>query len=188
VGADSAQLADAIERLALYVSPETRIGIEAVDAVILASRRRSIFDLMKIVGQGSIEGALACVAALDPDDRAPLKIVFMLSRHIRQLAIAKSLAARKLDRFEIARVAGVPPFVAGELIEQARGFSAEALERAFASLAGADLLIKSSRNDDHILLDRLLLQLCSLKGSSSKAGPRTPPRSGGSATSSRARG
>ena len=58
IGADLGQLADAVERLAIYVGDRKRIGVEDVEAAVSGGRQRNIFELGNAVGQGRRGDAL----------------------------------------------------------------------------------------------------------------------------------
>ena len=166
---DAGEITNAVEQLSLYVSAaapqrsgETRIGEEAVRAVLVARREHSIFELTDAIGQGSVERALRLLRALPPEDAAPVKVCTMLGRTVRQLMATKTLPART-NKFDVAQTLGVPPFVAEKLLGQAAGFSVQALERVLLLVAETDRLLKSSRNDDDLLVDRMVLGMCALR-------------------------
>ena len=173
---DAGELTNAVEQLSLYVAAtpgrETRIGEDAVRAVLVARREHSIFELTDAIGQGSGERALRLLRALPPEDSAPVKVCTMLGRTVRQLMAAKTLPARA-SKFDAAQALGVPPFVAEKLLGQAGGFSAERLEQALLLVAETDRLLKSSRNDDDLLVDRMVLGMCALRARPS--GPSASP-------------
>ncbi|MBI5480859.1 MAG: DNA polymerase III subunit delta [Deltaproteobacteria bacterium] len=172
-GADLASLSQALEQLSLFVGPRQRITVAAVEELCAETRQHSVFDLAKAVGERDTRRALhQCQRMLQAREPA-VRILFMLTRHFRQLWIAQELAPQRLDREEAARRIGIPPFFVDGLMTQARRFDGRALARAFEALYGADRALKSSHAGDEVVLERLLVDLCRTPtGGGAEAGPR----------------
>ena len=159
-GADLSALAQALEQLSLFVGPKARITVAAVEELVAETRQHSVFDLANAVGERDTRKALyQCQRMLQAREPA-IRILFMLTRHFRQLWIAREAAAQRLDREEAARRIGIPPFFVDGLMTQARRFDERSLARAFEALYGADAALKSSRAGDEVVLERLLVDLC----------------------------
>jgi DNA polymerase III subunit delta len=160
IGADLGALAQALEQLSLFVGPKKRITAAAVEELIAETRQHSVFDLANAVGERDTRKALhQCQRMLQAREPA-IRILFMLTRHFRQLWIAREAVAQNLDRDEAARRIGIPPFFVDGLLTQARRFDERTLARAFEALYGADAALKSSRAGDEVVLERLLVGLC----------------------------
>jgi DNA polymerase III subunit delta len=160
VGADLAALSQALEQLSLFVGPKQRITVAAVEELVAETRQHSVFDLANAVGERDTRKALyQCQRMLQAREPA-IRILFMLTRHFRQLWIARDAVAQHLDREEAARRIGIPPFFVDGLMTQARRFDERGLARAMEALYGADAALKSSRAGDEVVLERLLVDLC----------------------------
>lgn len=160
VGSDLAALAQALEQLSLFVGPKARITMAAVEELVAETRQHSVFDLANAVGERDTRKALhQCQRMLQAREPA-IRILFMLTRHFRQLWIAREALVQRLDRDEAARRIGIPPFFVDGLLNQARSFDEPTLARAFEALYGADRDLKSSRAGDEVVLERLLVDLC----------------------------
>jgi DNA polymerase III subunit delta len=173
VGADLASLAQALEQLSLFVGPRERITVAAVEELCAETRQHSVFDLANAVGERDTRKALhQCQRMLQAREPA-IRILFMLTRHFRQLWIAQELAAQHVDREEAARRIGIPPFFVDGLLTQARRFDGRTLARAFEALYDADRALKSTHAGDELVLERLLVDLCRkpTRGGA-EAGPR----------------
>ncbi len=170
---DAGEITNAVEQLSLYVGAQgggTQITEDAVRAVLVARREHSIFELTDAIGQGSVERAMRLLRSLPPEDAAPVKVCTMLGRTVRQLMAAKTLPPRA-NKFDAAQTLGVPPFVAEKLLGQAAGFTADSLDRALLLVAETDRLLKSSRNDDDLLVDRMVLGMCALRARVATSSP-----------------
>jgi DNA polymerase-3 subunit delta len=170
VGADLSSLAQALEQLSLFVGPRQRITVAAVEELCAETRQHSVFDLANAVGERDTRKALhQCQRMLQAREPA-IRILFMLTRHFRQLWIAKELEAQHADREEAARRIGIPPFFVDGLMTQARRFDGATLGRAFEALYDADRALKSSHAGDEVLLERLLVDLCRTPAGASARG------------------
>ncbi|HZS38300.1 MAG TPA: DNA polymerase III subunit delta [Polyangia bacterium] len=163
VGADLGQLADAVERLAVFVcdrpAAERSVSARDVDEQVATTRQRSVFELCNAVGEGSRERALGALGSMLGARESGVRIVAMLARHVRQLWSAQSLLQKRVSKIELAQALGIPPFFIDGIEAQARRFDRAAFERMHAALYDADRLLKSSRLDDARLLESLVLEL-----------------------------
>lgn len=169
IGADLGQLADAVERLAIYAGERKQITAEDVDKVVATTRQRSVFELANAVGAGDRAHALAVLSSMLGARESGVRIVAMLARHLRQLWITSELLERTRDKFEIAGALGIPPFFADDIIRQARNIDATRAKRMHAALFKADKDLKSSRLDDARLLEALILELTRTNASAKRA-------------------
>jgi DNA polymerase-3 subunit delta len=160
IGADLAQLASALEQLTLYAGKRKRITVADVEEVVAETRQHSVFDLANAVGERDTRRALHQLRQMLAAREAAPKILFMLTRHFRQLWTAQELLARRASRNAIAEAVGIRPFFVESLCEQARRLSSAALRRAFEALYAADRSLKASRLGDELTLERLVLELC----------------------------
>jgi DNA polymerase-3 subunit delta len=169
IGAELGQLADAVERLAIYAGERKQVTAEDVEQVVATTRQRSVFDLANAVGAGDRAQALRVLSSMLGARESGVRIVAMLARHLRQLWITSELLERTRDKFEIAQALGIPPFFADDIIRQARTLDAARAKRMHAALFAADKNLKSSRLDDARLLEGLILELTRTNASAKRA-------------------
>lgn len=169
IGAELGQLADAVERLAMYAGERKQITAEDVDKVVATTRQRNVFELANAVGAGDRAHALAVLSSMLGARESGVRIVAMLARHLRQLWITSELLERTRDKFEIAGALGIPPFFADDIIRQARNIDAPRAKRMHAALFKADKDLKSSRLDDARLLEALILELTRTNATAKRA-------------------
>jgi DNA polymerase-3 subunit delta len=159
VGADLGQLADAVERLAIFVGGRA-ITPADVEEVVASTRQRSVFELANAVGEGSRGQALAILAGMMGARESGVRIVAMLARHVRQLWTARELTSRgRMSKMDLAQALGIPPFFVDGIEAQARRFDRPRFETMHAALYRADKALKSSRLDDARILEQLVLEL-----------------------------
>jgi DNA polymerase-3 subunit delta len=160
IGADLGQLADAVERLAIFVGGDRAVSAGDVEATVASTRQRSVFELANAVGEGSRARALEVLGAMLASRESGVRIVALLARHVRQLWSARELLARgRMSKFDLAAALGIPPFFADGIEAQARRFDRAGFQRMHAALYRADLALKSSRLDDGRILEQLVLEM-----------------------------
>jgi DNA polymerase-3 subunit delta len=159
IGAELGQLADAVERLAIFVGDRKSVSAEDVEQVVATTRQRSVFELANAVGGGDRAKALAMLSSMLGARESGVRIVAMLARHLRQLWITSELLQKTRDKFEIAGALGIPPFFADDIIKQARTLDPARAKRMHAALYLADKNLKSSRLEDARILEALVLEL-----------------------------
>jgi DNA polymerase-3 subunit delta len=160
IGADLAQLASALEQLSLYAGGRKRITVADVEEVVAETRQHSVFDLANAVGDGDARRALHQLGRMLAAKEAAVKILFMVTRHFRQLYSVRDLDRRGAGREEVAQALGIPPFFVEGLVKQSRRLKAGTLARTFEALYQADRALKGSRLGDELVLERLVLELC----------------------------
>ncbi len=161
VGSSLHEVMTELEKLSLYVGEPRLIDVPDIQAVVSNIRAENIFEIGNAVGRQNPGQALILGRHLLADGEAPLKILALLSRHFRQLWKARELQVEGCTSSEIAKGAGVPPFVVDGLIAQARRYSRVDFRRAFKLFVNADLAMKSSGSRPEVVLEDLLVRLAS---------------------------
>ncbi|MEY4510355.1 MAG: hypothetical protein RLZZ450_2477 [Pseudomonadota bacterium] len=160
LGADLSALDDALERLSLFVGEGQPIELSAVEASVTHARTDSVWALVDAVGARNTKAAIASAASLLGSQEPPLKILALLARQLRTLARVRGALKSGLKDQEAAQKAGAPPFKARELAQLARRFNEAQLQRAFRTIAEADLSLKGSKVPGPRVLERAILELC----------------------------
>lgn len=160
-GPELGHVADAIERLGLYVGAGNPIDEDAVAECVARVRLADTWALVDAIGRRELGPALRMLAeAYDPRDRG-LPLLGAIAWSVRQLwkfSLAIEGGARE---DEAAKRAGVfQPFRARELAQKARGVSPRELERWIVVLAQADGALKGSRLPPEAVLEDAITKLC----------------------------
>lgn len=159
VGSSLLEVMTELEKLSLYAADLRLIDVPEIQAVVSNVRAENIFEIGNAVGSQDAGKALTLGRHLIADGEAPLKILSLLSRHFRQLWKARELQVEGRSSSEIARGAGVPPFVVDGLIVQCKRYSRADFRRAFKLFVAADLAMKSSGSRPEVVLENLLMEL-----------------------------
>lgn len=160
-GPDLSPVADAVERLCLYVGPGGEVTEDAVAECVVRLRPATVWELVGAVGRRDAGGALAALERVyDPADRG-LRLVGVLAWSARQLIKFESALREGLAPPEAAARAGAPPFKARELAQQAKLFSRAELEHWLVHLAELDAALKGgSKRDPKASLQFVILGMC----------------------------
>jgi DNA polymerase-3 subunit delta len=164
-GNSPSALAAALEQASIYAGKGAKVGAAEVAAVVTDAREAVVFDLTDAVGMGRHDKALAVLRRMFAQGEGGMAeagpLVAMLARQLRLLLVAHGAGLRSSD-FE--RAAGVPPFVARKLLDQARRFSEPRLRRAFAALVRLDGDLKGGSfvvsKEAELGCERWILEAC----------------------------
>jgi DNA polymerase-3 subunit delta len=168
-GPELSPVADAVERLCLYVGDGGEIVEDAVATCIVRVRSASVWELVSAVGRRDAGAALSALADVyDPQDRG-LRLLGVLAWSTRQLLRFDAALRQGASPDQAAIAAGAPPFKSRELMQQLKALPRADLERWPELLARLDFELKGgSRRPPQAVLESAILKLCR----ASAAGPR----------------
>jgi DNA polymerase-3 subunit delta len=178
-GPELSAVADALERVCLYVGADAEVTEDAVAECIVRLRPATVWELVGAVGRRDVGAALSTLDSVyDPHDRG-LRLVGVLAWSTRQLLKFEAATRAGLPPPEAAKRAGAPPFKARELAEQVKLVPRRDLERWLETLAGVDFALKGgSRRPPKAVLEHAILAMCQARGGGRKRpakGPATRP-------------
>jgi DNA polymerase-3 subunit delta len=169
-GPELATVADALERLSLYVGAGQPFTEDAIAACLVKMRQSTVWEMINAVGRRELGPALSALDDVyDPRDRG-LRLVGLLAWSVRQLIKFDAALRDGASPEEAARRAGAPPFKARDLSAQMRRLSAADLERWLLLLAEADLELKGSKRPPRSVVEDALMQMC--RGSAARPAER----------------
>jgi DNA polymerase-3 subunit delta len=171
-GVELPALADAVERLILYVGPGNEVDERAIDANLTKVSTATVWELVGAVGRRDIGAALRAVdAVFDPQDRG-LPLVGVLAWSTRQLLRFEAAIRSGCQPAEAAQRAGAPPFKAKELAEQTRLLPRAELERWLEVLARVDLSLKGgSKRPPKAIIEHAVLALARTQSTARRPRP-----------------
>jgi DNA polymerase-3 subunit delta len=160
-GPELAPVADAVERLCLYVGDGQEITEDSVATCIVRLRGASVWELVSAVGRRDAGAALAALSDVyDAQDRG-LRLLGVLAWSTRQLLRFESALRAGASPEQAAMRAGAPPFKARELSQQVKALPRADLERWPELLARLDLELKGgTRRPPLAVLEAAVLKLC----------------------------
>ncbi len=160
-GPELGPLADALERVALYVGDGQEITEAAIAECVVRVRSATVWELVGAVGRRDVASALRFLDdVFDPHDRG-LRLLGVLAWATRQLVRFESAMRHGARPEEAAKAAGAPPFKARELADQVRAVPRPVLESWLERLSAVDLALKGgSKRPPKAILEEALIDLC----------------------------
>ncbi len=165
VGTDIASLAEALDKVDLYLGESDgdaprRVDVEVLQEVIAETRVRSVFDLTDALGACEYEEAIAILDKMLLAGEPPLRILHMIARHFRIVAKLHDPSIRQLDNYDQASELQVPHFFVDDYRRDARRFSPDDLAEIRSRILEVDRRLKSSGLSDRTVLEDLLYTIC----------------------------
>jgi DNA polymerase-3 subunit delta len=159
-GPELGYVADAVERLSLYVGGKEPITEDAVAAVVTRVRQSSVWELIDEVGRRNTARALTVLADVFDQRDGGLRLLGALAWSIRQLVKFDSALRGGADPRDAAARAGMSPFKANDAARTVRGVPPGTLPMWLRQLAETDLALKSSRRPAQAVLETMLIEMC----------------------------
>lgn len=160
IGAELGVLSSEMNKLRDYVGERRRITVEDVEAVVGPVLRQNRWEWLDMVANGKLREARAALGTLFDAGETGVGLVIALGTHFLRLALAahggKSAIEQALPRQQA--------WLAGRLMQQARGWTAPALEGALEDLLRADRLLKSAPLGQQEIIEEVLLRLEARRG------------------------
>ncbi len=154
VDASMQMLLNEINKITLYCINKnvTMVDMNLLDRLSIPDVHASVFNMTDAIGLKDAGSALSIFNDLIRLKEPIPKVRLMLARHFRQLICAKELG----DYQEVINQLKVRPFVARNLMNQARGFTLEQLERIYGLCFDSDQWVKTGRMEERTSMEVLL--------------------------------
>lgn len=158
-GSELSYLADAIERLSLYVGARNPITEEAVTTLVTRVAQSSVWELIGAISRRQAGRALALVGDVFDPREGGLRMLGAIGWSVKQLVRLDGALRDGASPNEAAQRAGVPPFKVAELRDTLRSLPPGALATWMRALAEADLALKGSRRPAQAILETMILEM-----------------------------
>jgi DNA polymerase-3 subunit delta len=149
-----------LEKLAAYVQGRGRIRSGDVEALVVAARKNTIWQLADMLAARRRNDALAFLDNLIREGEQPAGLIGVLGWMYRTLIIARDLPAGT-NGFQAARQLRMNPDAAAAAIRNAHRISKRELLAGLVALAEADSQLKSSNPNPRALMEFLIARLTS---------------------------
>ena len=158
VGDNLSELAQELEKLALFAGQEKSLTPNLVTQLASHSRTYNIFALVDALGDPGAQKRLSALAHLLDLGEPPARILGMLARQLRLLLRLKDNPAGAPPE-ALARTLEVPPWKMKELSQQAARFTIPTLQTHLCRLHQTDRQLKTSAGNPRLWLEWCLLQM-----------------------------
>jgi DNA polymerase-3 subunit delta len=153
-----------LEKLAAYAGASRRIARADIEALVVAARKSTVWQLADMISTRNRTAAFAFLENLLREGDEPIGIVGALAWMYRKLIEARDLPART-PGFQAARQLGMRPEAAEAAVRNAHRIPKKDLLRGLAALAEADSQLKSSNPNPRAFMEFLLARLTSTESS-----------------------
>ena len=147
-----------LEKLATYVQGRGRITSADVEALVVAARRNTVWQLTEMLASRRRQDALAFLDNLLREGEQPAGIVGALAWTYRKLIEARALP-QHTPGFQAARQLGMRPDAAEAALRQAHRIPKQELLASLTALAEADSQLKSANPNPRALMEFLFARL-----------------------------
>jgi DNA polymerase-3 subunit delta len=161
IGNDLQKIKNELEKVQIYMKQNKVITFDDVKTIAGDFREYSTFDLADALGQKNREKAFLILSRLIQEGEQPVGLLGGIAWNFRRLMRAKSMEAAGMNFGEIKRTLNVIFHQSASFQEQMRSFSMEELRNAFDIMLGADRALKSGTLSGRLILERMILKLCS---------------------------
>ena len=163
VGTDLATLDMALEKLDLYLGAGEgvrEVTEDMLQEVVAATRSHEIFELTEAIASQNLARSMSLLDAMLEQGQRGVGINLMVARQMRQIWQVQVAMSKGMGKSDIARAAGMNPYFVDRYRGYARRFKASKLRSALAHTLKTDRLLKSSRLSDRVLLEQLVIAVC----------------------------
>jgi DNA polymerase III subunit delta len=157
-----------IQKLASYVQGRGRITAADVEALVVAARKNTVWQLADMLATRRRDAALEFLDNLLREGEEPIGLVGVLAWMYRKLIEARDLPA-SISGFQAARTLGMRPDAAEAAVRNAHRIPKQDLINGLIALADADNQLKSSNPNPRALMEFLIARLTSAASSSAPA-------------------
>ncbi|NOX97148.1 MAG: DNA polymerase III subunit delta [Nitrospirae bacterium] len=160
VGRNLRELTGHLTKLFLYAGNKTDIGIEEVRILVGEGKETSGFDLTEALSEKKKGKALKTLNKILVEGKKAPEIIGLISWQMRRIAEAKSRIVRGETPTEVCQSLGILPFFRKKFLSQVKKFSLSKLRENFSSLLEADQQFKSGKLTPNLILELLVIKLC----------------------------
>ncbi len=160
-GTDQSRIDKELEKISIYLnSPDSIVSMETIARVAGTGGEAVTFDLLDAIGDKDPAGAVRVLRRLLEAGEPPVKIQFIVAKHVRDLLQVASMIESGVQRDAIIAALGVHPYRASKLIAHASNFGAGELTASLESLLASDLRMKSSESTPGCWLEMAIYSVC----------------------------
>ncbi len=163
IGSDLRRLFNEIEKIDIYMKDIKVVEKEDIMMAIGGSESINIFKVLDSIGEKKINNAIDGLVKLDKSNLHYLSIFAMIYRQIRLILQTKLLLVDKADSNQIKRELKLPSFIIEKIIKQSKKYTFKELCQSYKLLNIADLELKDSQKNPHIILEELVMNIINQK-------------------------
>ena len=160
VGNELMDIKQEISKLVLFVGDRGSIEEKDVETAVANGRVDTVFDLADSIGRRNLREGMINLKKLIDQGEEPVKILGMIARQFRIIWRVKALKKNGATINSIASTLGIFSTYIDGYVKQGKEFDDKGLLRIFQMLHNTDIALKSGRQPSHLVMERLVLELC----------------------------
>lgn len=126
-GNDMELVRNELDKLIAYAGDKDHISREDIEAVTTVTLTNKVYDMCRAITQKKYSEAMKLYEDLLALRESPMSIIYKISRQFKQLIDVKDLIDAGYRQDAVMSKLHLPSFVAGRLIQQARGYDRNVL-------------------------------------------------------------
>jgi len=154
------EIKNEIDKLIMYLGDRTHVSSKDVEEICSKSVKGRVFDLTDAIAEKNLSAALKLLNDMIILKEPLPKILFMITRQLRQIMEMKLLLKSGLSKNEAAARMGLTPYASGKVYKQAGGFTIEKLKEAIEDSLEMDLAIKTGKMNDRMAVELFITKFC----------------------------
>lgn len=157
-GTDMENLEQEMEKLFSYTAGKTEVTPQDIDAICTVHISNQIFAMVEAVAMREQKKALELYYDLLALKEPPMRILYLLTRQFKLLMEVKNLQKQGFGKAEVAKEAGLHPFVAGKYLQQCRTFTEAELRGILEEAADTEERVKTGRLNDVMSVELFIVK------------------------------
>ncbi len=161
LGEDMNLIKNELGKISLYVDGKKPVGEKELRGLIEKRSTENVFSLSTTLSNRDLRGSLRILRELERNREDPLSILYMIAWRFRQIfKVSQYLREGKSDE-AIAKAIKTSRGAVFYLKKSVRNFRENDLGSILGLIEETDFGIKNSSGDNYVLLEKLLLGICS---------------------------
>ena len=173
-GTSLSEVNNELQKVVAYVGGRERIELDDVIAAVSDVHHETTYALADALGDQDVTRALDILDNLLRDGEHVLRILWGIDWHLDRLYKARIMAEQGEKPEDVATQLKIFPSYRRRFFAQVRRFTPERLREFHHELVCVDLQLKSTRVDERLLLELLIVRMCG--GDRATARPARPAR------------
>ncbi len=163
LGEDMNLIRNELEKISLYKGCEKSLDEDDLRGFVEKHSTENVFSLSTALSNRDLKRSMSILGELKKSREEPLSILYMIAWRFRQIFKASQLIQDGKSNNEIARALKTSPGAVYYIKKSAGNFIQTDIERVLALIEQTDYGIKNSSADSRVLIERLVLSICSEK-------------------------
>lgn len=160
-GEDMYTIRNEVEKLISYLGGRMVLTAEDIDAVCVPQITGKIFDMISAMSAKNQQKTLELYQDLLMLKEPPMRILFLIARQYNQFYQVKELTESGAGQAEIAKAAGIQPFLVNKIRGASKNYTKAVLKEYLEACVDAEEGIKTGRLIDTLAVETLLIKFSS---------------------------